>query len=157
MNWFTNNRNIIKELAFNTGTSENPSFTVKSCTASEIGLNTELESKTFYVFCDGIQREVITGGALGLAGTLKLDLNNTGCTTLLGKIHTFVSTGEVSQFTDKIQFKLLSGVSGSTMTYTTYQVDAVIKLTDLGGAAEDEADFAFEINFLGPATEVTSS
>lgn len=156
MEWYTNNRNVVKELAFNTGTSANPSFQI-TCTASEIGVDTELDSKTFYVFCDGIQREVITGGKLGLNGTLKLDLNNTGCTTLLAKIHTFISTGEVSQFTDKIQFKLLSGVSGSTMTYTKYQVDAVIKLSDLGGNAEDEADFAFEINFLGPATEVSSS
>lgn len=156
MEWYTNNRNVVKELAFNTGTSANPSFQI-TCTASEIGVDTELDSKTFYVFCDGIQREVITGGKLGLNGTLKLDLNNTGCTTLLAKIHTFISTGEVSQFTDKIQFKLLSGVSGSTMTYTKYQADAIIKLSDLGGNAEDEADFAFEINFLGPATEVSSS
>ena len=157
MNWFTNNREFIKDVAFNTGTSETPSFSVKTCTASEIGLKTDLESQTFYVFCDAIQREVITGGALGLTGNLKLDLNNTGCTTLLAKIHTFVTTGEVSQFTDKIQFKMLSGVSGSTMTYTTYQVDAIIKLSNAGGAAEDVASFDFEINFLGPATEVTSS
>lgn len=157
MNWFTNNRNYIKDLAFNTGTSAIPSFTVKTCTVSEIGLKTDLESQTFYVFCDGIQREVITGGSLGLTGNLKLDLNNTGCTTLLGKIHTFVSTGEVSQFTDKIQFKMLSGISSSIMTYSTYQVDAIIKLSNSGGAAEDVASFDFEINFLGPATEVSSS
>lgn len=156
MEWYANNREVIKDLAFNTGTSENPTFTVV-CTASEIGLTTDLNSKTFYVFCDALQREVITGGAVGLQGTLKLDLNNTANTTLLSKIHTLISSGEVSQFTDKIQFNLLSGISGSTLTYTKYQVDAVIKLSDLGGSAEDEADFAFEINFQGTATEVTSS
>lgn len=156
MNWFTNNREIIKDLAFNTGTSANPVFTI-TCTASEIGLTTDLNSKTFYVFCDALQREVITGGAVGLTGTLKLDVNNTANTTLLAKIHTLISSGEVSQFTDLIQFKLLSGVSSNTLTYTKYQVPAVIKISDLGGSAEDEAEFSFEINFQGTATEVTSS
>lgn len=156
MEWYANNREVIKDLAFNTGTTAVPSFTI-TCTASEIGLTTDINSKTFYVFCDALQREVITGGAVGLQGTLKLDLNNTANTTLLAKIHTLIASGEVSQFTDLIQFKLLSGISGSTLTYTKYQVLAVIKLSDLGGSAEDEADFSFEINFQGTATEVTSS
>ena len=34
MNWFLNNREVIKNFAFNTGTNENPSFT-SMCTATE--------------------------------------------------------------------------------------------------------------------------
>lgn len=155
-NWFINNREFIKGLAFNTGTSSNPTFT-EACTSSEISLETDWEEKTFYVWCDAIQRTILTGGTLTISGTMKLDLNNTANLTLLGKIHSFIVNGEISQFRDVIQFELLSGVSSSTMTYTKYQAPVVIKLSDLGGNAEDEAEFSYEISLQGKGTVVTSS
>lgn len=155
-NWFINNREFIKGLAFNTGTSSNPTFT-EACTSSEISLDTDWEEKTFYVWCDAIQRTILTGGTLTISGTMKLDLNNTANLTLLSKIHSFITNGEISQFRDLIQFELLSGVSSSTMTYTKYQAPVVIKLSDLGGNAEDEAEFSYEISLQGKGTVVTSS
>lgn len=155
-NWFINNREFIKGLAFNTGTSSNPTFT-EACTSSEISLDTDWEEKTFYVWCDAIQRTILTGGTLTISGTMKLDLNNTANMTLLSKIHSFITNGEISQFRDLIQFELLSGVSSSTMTYTKYQAPVVIKLSDLGGNAEDEAEFSYEISLQGKGTVVTSS
>ena len=155
-NWFINNREFVKGLAFNTGTSAVPSFT-EACTSSEISLETEMEEKTFYVFCDAIQRTILTGGSLKITGTLKLDMNNTADITLLGKIHSFITDGEISQFRDVVQFQLLSGVSGSTLTYTKYQAPVIIKLSGLGGAAEDEAQFEYELSLQGKGTVVTSS
>lgn len=155
-NWFITNREFIKGLAFNTGTSSTPSFT-EACTSSEISLETVYEEKNFYVFCDAIQRTVLTGGSLKLTGTMKLDLNNTANITLLDKIHTFIEDGEISQFNDVIQFQLLSGVNNSTLTYTKYQAPVVIKMSDLGGNAEDEAEFSYELSLQGKGTVVTSS
>ena len=152
-NWFINNREFIKGLAFNTGTSASPTFT-EACTSSEISLDTDWEEKTFYVWCDAIQRTILTGGTLTISGTMKLDLNNTANMTLLSKIHSFITDGEISQFRDVIQFELLSGVSNSTMTYTKYQAPVVIKLSDLGGNAEDEAEFSYGISLQGKGTVV---
>lgn len=44
MEWYISNRELIKNLAINTGTTENPEYT-KICTTSEININTELEEK----------------------------------------------------------------------------------------------------------------
>ena len=74
MEWYINNRELIKNLAINTGTTDSPTFT-NICTTSEIGVETELEEKDFYVFCDALQRKVITGASVTLTGTLKLDVN----------------------------------------------------------------------------------
>lgn len=156
MEWYINNRELIKNLAFNTGTSQSPTFTT-ACTSTEISLETDFEEQTWYVWCDAIRRKLLTGGGVTLTGTMKLDVNNTAERALLSKIHTFLASGTLSQFNDKIQFELLSGVTTNTLTYTKYQADAVIKLTDLGGAAEDVAEFGFEISLNGTATVVTSS
>lgn len=156
MEWYTTNREFIKGLAFNTGTTQNPTFT-PACTSTEISLETEFDEQTWYVFCDAIQRKLLTGGSLTLTGTLKLDVNNTADIALLTKIHTFITSGTISQFSDKIQFQLLSGVSTSTLTYTKYQADAIIKLSGLGGAAEDVTEFSYEISINGTATVVTSA
>lgn len=155
MEWFITNRELVKDLAFNTGTSQNPTFT-PACTSTEISLETELEEQNWYVFCDAIQRSLITGAAVKLTGTLKLDVNNSADIGLLTKIHTLLASGTVSQFTDKVQFKLLSSVSSNTLTYTTYQADAIIKLSDLGGAAEDVSEFGYEISIQGTATVASS-
>lgn len=156
-NWFINNRELIKNLAINTGTTENPVYT-PICTTSEVGVETELEEKDFYVFCDALQRKVITGASVTLTGTLKLDVNNTGDIAILDKVHTLIGDGEVSQFSNiGIQFDLLSGVTSGVLEYTTYQATVSLNVSDLGGAAEDESEFSFEMQLIGKATEVTSA
>ena len=157
MNWFISNREVVKNLAINTGTTEVPSYT-PICTTSEVGIDTELEEKDFYVFCDALQRKVITGASVVLTGTLKIDMNNTGDIAILDKVHTLIGDGEISQFTNVgIQFDLLSGASGGVLEYTTYQANVSMNISDLGGAAEDEAEFSFEMTLIGKATEVTSA
>lgn len=157
MNWFINNRELIKNLAINTGTTLNPTYTT-ICTTSEVKVDTELETKDFYVFCDALKRKIITGASVILSGTLKLDVNNTGDIAILDKVHTLIGDGEVSQFTNVgIQFDLLSGVSGSTLEYTTYQANVSLSVSDLGGNAEDESEFSFEMQLIGTATEVASA
>ena len=153
-NWFINNRELIKNLAINTSTTSAPTYTT-ICTTSEVGVETELEEKDFYVFCDALQRKVITGASVTLTGTLKLDVNNTGDIAILDKVHTLIGDGEVSQFSNiGIQFDLLSGVTGGVLEYTTYQATATLNVSDLGGAAEDESEFSFEMQLIGKATEV---
>lgn len=155
MEWYITNRELIKGLAFNTGTTQNPTFTL-ACTSTEISLETEYNEQTWYVFCDAIQRRLLTGAGITLTGTLKLDVNNSADIALLGKIHTLITSGTLSQFNDKVQFQLLTSVSTNTLTYTKYQADAVIKLNGVGGAAEDVAEFEYEIAIQGTAT-VSSS
>ena len=157
MEWYINNRELVKNLAINTGTSGSPVYT-PICTTSEIGIDTELEEKDFYVFCDALQRKVITGASVTLTGTLKLDVNNIGDIAFLDKVHTLIADGEVAQFSNVgIQFDLLSGVTGGVLEYTTYQANVSLNISDLGGAAEDESEFSFEMQLIGKGTEVTSS
>lgn len=157
MEWYINNRELIKNLAINTGTTQNPSYT-SICTTSEVGVETELEEKDFYVFCDALQRKIITGASVALTGTLKLDVNNTGDIAILDKVHTLIGDGEVSQFSNiQIQFDLLSGATGGILEYTTYQADVSLSVSDLGGAAEDESEFSFTMTLIGKATEVASA
>lgn len=157
MEWYINNRELIKNLAINTGTTEKPVFT-NICTTSEIGVETELEEKDFYVFCDALQRKVITGASVTLTGTLKLDVNNAGDIAFLEKVHTLIADGEVAQFSGiLIQFDLLSGVNNGVLEYTKYQAQVSLNLSDLGGAAEDESEFSFEMQLIGKGTEIASS
>lgn len=157
MNWFLNNREIIKNFAFNTGTNDNPSFTAM-CTASELTLNEEFDEQTFYTFCDAIQRTIKTGVALSIEGTIKIDMNNEAISSILDDIHTLIANGEIAQYNNKlIQFDLLTGVNNSVLEYTTYQVPASYSLEAIGGAAEDVAEFAITVNFNGKGTEITSS
>ena len=153
MEWYITNRELIKGLAFNTGTTSTPAFT-EACTSTEISLDTEFDEQTWYVFCDAIQRKLLTGGSLTLTGTLKLDINNAADKALLSKIHTFITNGTINQFNDKIQFQLLEDVTNNTLTYTKYEANAIIKLSGLGGAAEDVAEFSYEITINGTATVV---
>lgn len=157
MEYYINNRQFIKGLAVNTGTTQNPTFTTM-CTASELTFNTEFEEKTFYVFCDAIQRALKTGVAMSIEGTVKIDMNNTAIVALLGDIHTLLSTGEIAQFSNQqMQFDLLTGISGGVLEYTTYRVPVSFSLSDLGGPAEDEGDFGITINIIGKGTVVASS
>lgn len=157
MEWYINNRELIKNLAINTGTTDSPTFT-NICTTSEIGVETSLEEKDFYVFCDSLQRKVITGASVTLTGTLKLDVNNAGDIAFLEKVHTLIADGEVAQFSGiLIQFDLLSGVNKGVLEYTKYQAQVSLNLSDLGGAAEDESEFSFEMQLIGKGTEIASS
>ena len=154
-NFFINNRELIKNLALNTGTSSSPTFT-EMCTTSEVTVNTEFEEKTFYVFCDAIQRAILTGVAMGLDTTVKIDMNNTAIQSVLGNIKTLISTGSIAQFNNQlIQFELLTGISEGVLEYTKFQVPANLKISDLGGAAEDEGEFSLEITFNGKGKVVS--
>lgn len=156
-NYFISNRQLITDLAINTGTSENPTFT-PICTTSEVNISTDLESKDFYVYCDALQRKLITGAAVMLSGTLKLDVNNEGDLAILDTVHTLIADGEISQFNGiGIQFNLLTGVNKGVLEYTKYQVNVSLSVSDLGGAAEDESEFSFEMALIGTATVVASA
>lgn len=156
-NWFINNRELIKNLAINTGTTENPVYT-PICTTSEVSVSTDFEEKDFYVFCDALQRKIVTGASVMLSGTLKLDVNNTGDIAILDKVHTLIGEGEISQFTNVgIQFDLLSGETSGVLEYTTYQATVTLNVSDLGGSAEDESEFSFDMTLIGTATEITSA
>ena len=151
-NFFISNRQLIKDLAINTGTTATPVWS-KICTTSEVGIDTDLESQDFYVYCDAIQRKLITGASVVLSGTLKLDANNAGDLALLDKVHTLLSEGTIEQFNNvEIQFDLLTAVENSALTYTTYTANVNLTLSDLGGAAEDVSEFSFEMALIGKAT-----
>jgi len=157
MNWFLDNRELIKHLAINTGTSANPVYKTL-CTLSDVKLNSELEEKDFYVYCDAIKRKIVTGAEVSLEGTLKLDVNNEGDIALLDKAHTLISSGEIAQFSNVgIRFDLLSGVENGVLEYTTYTANVTLSLSDIGGNAEDEAGISFTMSFIGTATEVASA
>ena len=73
-------------------------------------------------------------------------------------MHTLIADGEIAQFNAiKIQFDLLTGVNNGTLEYTTYQATCTLSVSDLGGAAEDESEFSFEMQLIGTATEVASA
>ena len=93
-----------------------------------------------------------------LSGTLKLDVNNDGDIAMIEKVHTLIGDGEVSQFSGiLVQFDLLSGVNNGVLEYTSYQAQVSLNLSDLGGAAEDENEFGFEMQLIGKATEIASA
>ena len=156
MNWFVNNREVIKNLSINTGTSSTKEFT-SLCTTSEVGLTTDLEEKDFYVFCDAIKRSLVTGAKLSIDCTVKIDMNNSAIVSVLGNIHSLIKDGEVAQFNNILaQFELLEKVSDSVLTYKKYEVPVVMKFSDLGGASEDEGEFALEMAINGKGTVVQS-
>lgn len=146
------NRDLIKNLKWNTGTTSSPTYT-NVCTTSEIGIDIDLETKDWYVFCDALQRKLVTGGSVTLSGTVKLDVNNEAEMDMLGTIHTMIASGTIAQFNNKsIKFDLLSAYTSDTLTYTTYTANVNVSFSDLGGAAEDEAEFSFEMTLIGTAT-----
>ena len=152
MNWFLNNREVIRNLAINTGTSSAPTYT-QFCTTSEVGLTTDFEEKDFYVFCDAIQRSIITGAKLTINATVKIDINNAAIVAMLGNLHTLITNGTVAQFNNvMVQFELITNVSNNVLTYTKYNVPVNMKISDLGGAAEDEGEYALEMVINGKGT-----
>ena len=156
MEWYVNNRDVIKNLSLNTGTSETPVFT-SMCTTSEVGLTTDFEQQDWYVFCDAIQRSLITGVAMSIETTVKIDMNNTAITGILGNIHALIKNGSVAQFNNQlVQFELLTGVEQNALTYTKYKVPVVLNFSDLGGAAEDSGEFTLTIVINGKGEVVNS-
>lgn len=154
MEWYVNNREVIKNLSLNTGTSEVPAFT-PMCTTSEVGLTTDLEQQDWYVFCDAIQRSLITGVALSLDTTVKIDMNNASIIKVLGNIHAMIKDGSVAQFNNQtVQFELLTNVKAGVLEYTKYNVPCVLNFSDLGGAAEDSGEFTLNIVITGKGTVV---
>lgn len=151
---FINNRQLIKDLGINTSSTSTPTYTTVCC-ASEIGLNTDVETQDFYVFCDAIQRHLTTGLNVVLNTTIKVDVENAGVLALLAKVHTAIKDGTVTQFNNvQIQFSVLSGYTAGAFEYTTYSANANITISDLGGAAEDVSEFAVEFQLNGTATVV---
>lgn len=149
MEYFVTNRDVIKNLSLNTGTTASPVYT-PMCTASEISINTDFTEQTFFVFCDAIQRSLKTGVAITIEGTVKIDVNNAAITKVLGDLGTLITSGTVSQFNNqKIKFDLLTGVNASVLTYTTYIADTSFSLESLGGAAEDVGEFAITMTING--------
>lgn len=156
LNWFLNNREVIKNLAINTGTSQSTTFT-PMCTTSEVGLTTDFEEKDFYVFCDAIKRSIITGAKMSIDATVKIDINNTAIQSVLGNVHALIENGTVAQFNNVlVQFELLETVNENVLTYVKYQVPVVMKFSDLGGASEDEGEFALEMVINGKGQIITS-
>lgn len=150
--YFVTNRDVIKNFSFNTGTSNAPVFT-NMCTATELALNTDFTEQTFSVFCDAIQRSIKTGVALTIDGTIKVDINNKAIETVIGNIHTLITSGTISQFNNQlVKFDLLTNVSGGVLTYTTYIVAVSYSLESLGGSAEDVAEFAITMTINGTGT-----
>ena len=151
-NYFVNNRQVIKELAINTGTTAAPDYS-NLCVSSEIGIVTDLETQDFYVFCDALKRYITTGADVGFTATVKLDIQSAGVQGILSKVHTLIASGAVSQFSNvMIQFELLSGINNDTLEYTKYTATANMTVSDLGGAAEDASEFSVEFKLNGPAT-----
>lgn len=154
--YYVTNRDVIKDFELNTGTSQSPTFT-SACTFTELALNTDFNEQTFSVFCDAIQRSIKTGVALTIDGTVKIDINNAAIQKVLGDVKTLLTSGTISQFNNQlVQFKLLTGVSSSTLTYTKYKVNVSYSLESLGGSAEDVGEFAISMTINGTGTEVSA-
>ena len=155
MEFYFNNRDLIKNLALNTGTTSVPEFSTM-CTMTEVTLNQELEQQDFYVFCDAIQRSIITGVAMSIETTVKLDINNKAIQNLLAKIHTLLKDGTIAQFNNQlIQFELLSGVQEGVLEYTKYKVPCTLSFSELGGSAEDVSEFSLTIVLTGKGEVVS--
>lgn len=154
--FYVTNRDVIKNLAINTGTSAKTVFT-NLCTASELTLNQDFSTKDWYVFCDAIQRSIITGVAMSVEGTIKIDINNKAIEKILGDIHTLIASGTISQFNNILaKFDLLTKVNDGVLEYTTYQVNTKLTLDSLGGSAEDEGSFDFTMTINGTGEEVSA-
>ena len=152
MEFYVTNRDVIKNLKINTGTSNAPTYT-DLCTTSELTLSQDFEEKDWYVFCDAIQRSIITGVSMTLEGTVKIDVNNVAIQNVLGKVHTLLTAGTISQFNNlSVKFDLLTGVNNAVLEYTTYTANVKMTLESLGGSAEDEGEFGFTMTINGTAT-----
>lgn len=153
--YFTNNRQLIKDLKLNTGSTSTPTWS-SLCCASEITLNLDVNSDDFYVWCDAVQRHIQSGMALSLETTLKVDAENEGIQSILANIQTAMSSGSLATLDNvQIKFDVLESYSTNALTYTTYSATATMVVDALGGSAEDSAEISVTFNINGPLTEVT--
>ncbi len=147
--YFVTNRDVIKNFAINTGTTNAPVYT-NMCTSSELTLNSSFTQQDFFVFCDAIQRSIKTGVAMTIEGSVKIDMNNAAIRKVLGYVHTLITTGTISQFNNVLaKFDLLTGVNGGVLEYTTYYVSTNFSLESLGGAAEGIGEFSMSLTING--------
>lgn len=147
--YFVTNRDVIKNFAINTGTTNAPVYT-NMCTSSELTLNSSFTQQDFFVFCDAIQRSIKTGVAMTIEGSVKIDMNNAAIRKVLGYVHTLITTGTISQFNNVLaKFDLLTGVNGGVLEYTTYYVSTNFSLESLGGAAEGVGEFSMSLTING--------
>lgn len=153
MAFFVSNREVIKDFAINTGTADSPTYTTV-CSMSSMDLGLDLNEETFYVFCDALQRAVITGASLTINANVKIDMDNTAIVQLLGDVSTLLTAGTVTQFNNVLtQLKLLTGLSSGVLQYTTISgLPVNIKLTSLGGDAEGVGEFDLELSVIGTGT-----
>ena len=150
--FYITNRDLITNFSLNTGTTAVPVWT-KLCSTSELTLNQSFETKSWSVFCDALTRSINTGVEMTLEGTIKIDANNTAITNVLGKVHTLLSSGTISQFNNlQVKFDLLTNVNNSVLTYTTYICNVRLSLEGIGGSAEDEGSFDFTMTINGKGT-----
>lgn len=156
MNWFLNNREVIRNLAINTGTSASPTFT-PFCTISEVALAMDFEEKDFYVFCDAIKRSIVTGAKLTINAVVKIDMNNAGIIAMLGDLHSLLENGTIAQFNNVlVQFELIESVTANVLTYKKYQVPVVMKISEIGGGAEGEGEYSLELVINGKGSVITA-
>ena len=153
--YFTNNRQLIKDLKLNTGSTGTPTWS-SLCCASDITLNLDVNSDDFYIWCDAVQRHIQSGMALSLETTLKVDAENEGIQAILANIQTAMSSGSLATLDNVgIKFDVLESYSTNALTYTTYSATATMVVDALGGSAEDSAEISVTFNINGPLTEVT--
>lgn len=153
MSYYTNNRQLINKLAVNTGTTSAPVYT-DLCSATERTINFDMDTQDFSVFCDALKRHVTTGANVSIETTIKVDVENAGVQSLLANVHSLIASGTIAQFNNvMIQFGLLSGMTNSTLEYTTYNATANMSIESLGGAAEDVSEFAVTFTLNGTVTE----
>lgn len=154
---FVNNREVVKNLGLNTGTSSSPKFT-SMCTTSEVTLTTDFEKQDFFVWCDALKRSIITGAAVAIDTVVKIDMNNLAIQKTLGDIHALIKDGSVAQFNNQlVQFELIESVEEGVLTYKKYQVPVCLEFSDLGGAAEDSGEYSLTINIIGKGQEVSAA
>ena len=150
--FFLNNRQLIKGLGMNTSSTSTPTYT-SICSTSEVSLDTDFEEKDFYTFCDALKRNIITGCGVTLKLTVKYDANNAAIIAIQNMLNTMITSGDVTTFNNVLwQFQLLTSVTSNVLTYKTYTAPFAMKISDFGGAAEDESGFTVELALQGPAT-----
>lgn len=155
--YFTNNRQLIKDLKINTGSTDKPTWS-SLCCASEMTLNMDVNSDDFYVWCDAVQRHIQSGMALTLETTLKVDAENEGIQSILTKIQTAMTSGSLVTLDNvQIKFDVLKSYATNTLTYETYTATATMVVEALGGSAEDSAEIGVTFNINGPLTTANST
>lgn len=155
--YFTNNRQLIKDLKINTGSTGTPTWS-SLCCASEMTLNMDVNSDDFYVWCDAVQRHIQSGMALTLETTLKVDAENEGIQSILTKIQTAMTSGSLVTLDNvQIKFDVLKSYATNTLTYETFTATATMVVDALGGSAEDSAEIGVTFNINGPLTTANST